>query len=201
MANEVNFIYISGKTLTFSVYKKDGTARETGTALTETPASSGLYLGSPTAIIGGDNVIIKEGTTVVGGGEFPPWIALETTVADADVDGSATDAIFTLTDGSSSNDEYNYMVISLTDISGAVVASRRITDYIGATKKVTVDGAFQFPVADGDRVRIWADTYSQTANAAAITDIVDAVWNETQTDHVTEGTTGFKQNASDRIAR
>lgn len=70
MANEINFGYPTGKTLTFSVYTSAGTARETGTSMTETPASSGLYLGTPTAISMSNQVIIKEGTVVVGHGEY-----------------------------------------------------------------------------------------------------------------------------------
>jgi hypothetical protein len=38
--------------------------------MTETPASSGLYLGTPTAISKGNQVIIKEGSVVVGHGEY-----------------------------------------------------------------------------------------------------------------------------------
>lgn len=70
MANEVNFGWLTGKTLTFSIYTSAGTARETGTNMTETPASSGLYLGTPTAISMNNQVIIKESTTVVGHGEY-----------------------------------------------------------------------------------------------------------------------------------
>lgn len=71
MADEVNCVgFPTGKTLTFSVYTRVGVARETGTALTETPAGSGLYLGTPTDISMGDQVVIKEGTTPMGGGEY-----------------------------------------------------------------------------------------------------------------------------------
>jgi hypothetical protein len=70
MANEVNFGYPTGATLTFSVYTSAGVARETGSSLTETPASSGLYLGTPAAISKGNQVIIKEGSVVVGHGEY-----------------------------------------------------------------------------------------------------------------------------------
>lgn len=192
MANEVNFQYISGKTLTFSVYKKDGTEREAGTSLTETPASSGLYLGTPTIIVGGDNVVIKEGSDVVGGGEYAIELALETTIADDNPDGSSVDQTFTLASGSSSNNAYKYMAISLTDISGSVVQTKRVTGYVGNSRKVTVDEAFVFPIAIGDRVRIWADTYSQTADAATITDIVDAVYGALDEDYLTQGTKGLK---------
>lgn len=70
----INFGYISGKTLTFSVYTDAGGTRETGGTMTETPASSGLYLGDPRFIVAGDNVVIKEGTTPVGHGEYQPEV-------------------------------------------------------------------------------------------------------------------------------
>ena len=69
MAN-INFGFDTGKTLTFSVYTPAGVARETGTAMTETPASSGLYLGNATTLLVGDNVVIKESTKPVGHGEY-----------------------------------------------------------------------------------------------------------------------------------
>ena len=70
MANEVNFGFNSGRTLTFGVYTSAGVQREVGTSMTETPANSGLYLGTPTTIQIGDNVIIREGSTEVGHGEY-----------------------------------------------------------------------------------------------------------------------------------
>jgi len=75
MANEVTFGYRTGAVLTFGVYTKDGALREVGTAMTETPADSGLYLGSPTEIDAEDMVIIKEGTVVVGQGQYKPEVS------------------------------------------------------------------------------------------------------------------------------
>ena len=66
----VNFGWHTGKTLTFSVYTAAGVEREADTAMAETPASSGLYLGTPTTIEFGDNVIVKEGNVVRGHGEY-----------------------------------------------------------------------------------------------------------------------------------
>ncbi|MHC4121946.1 MAG: hypothetical protein ACYSSI_00100 [Planctomycetota bacterium] len=66
----VNFGFATGRTLTFSVYTSAGTQREAGSSMTETPASSGLYLGTPAVIRDSDNVVIKEGTKVVGHGEY-----------------------------------------------------------------------------------------------------------------------------------
>jgi len=85
MANEVTFGYPTGKTLTFGVYTSAGTERESGTALTETPAGSGLYLGTPTTITTSDLVIIKEGTAVVGWGEYKPQIDDSDIIAEVDI--------------------------------------------------------------------------------------------------------------------
>lgn len=74
MANEINFGWITGKTLKFNIYKKDGTARETDGTMTETPVSSGQYLGTPRAISAGDNVVVKEGSVVTGYGEYQPEV-------------------------------------------------------------------------------------------------------------------------------
>ena len=54
MINLIVADYLTGKTLTFSVYYDNAgtiTARETGTAMTEEPAGSGLYKGSPTLLV------------------------------------------------------------------------------------------------------------------------------------------------------
>jgi len=76
MANEVTFGYRTGVVnLTFGVYTKDGVLREVETAMTETPADSGLYLGTPTEIDAEDMVIIKEGTAIVGQGQYKPEVS------------------------------------------------------------------------------------------------------------------------------
>jgi hypothetical protein len=188
----VNFGWITGKTLTFSVYTEAGSARETGTSLTETPASSGLYLGTATLLVPGDNVVIKEGSVIVGHGQFDIEIALETTIADDNPDGSSVDQTFTLAEGATYNDEYFNMVVSVTDVSSGVTSSQRAIAYVGSTKKITVDVPYEFALAIGDIVRIWADTYSQTADAAAVADIVDAVHDEDLISaHDTPGSAGY----------
>lgn len=75
MANEVAFAGATGQALTFGVYTAVGVERESGTAMTETPAASGLYLGTPTAISIGNLVIIDDGTAKIGGGEYLPEIS------------------------------------------------------------------------------------------------------------------------------
>ncbi len=66
----INFGYSTGRTIKFNVYTSDGVARQVDGTMDETPASSGLYLGTATTLLVGDNVIIKEGVKPVGHGEF-----------------------------------------------------------------------------------------------------------------------------------
>ena len=80
MTNLIKVVYTTGKTITFSVYYDNAgtmTARETNTAMTEQPNGSGLYKGSPTVIVAGDIVIIKEGSVILGAKEYHINIALE----------------------------------------------------------------------------------------------------------------------------
>ena len=70
MANEVKFGWVTGATLTFGVYTGAGVQREVATAMTETPAASGLYLGTPTTIIEDDVVIVSDATGVIGAGQW-----------------------------------------------------------------------------------------------------------------------------------
>jgi hypothetical protein len=122
-------------------------------------------------------------------------VALDTTVASV----ITADTVFTLAAGSTDDDAYNSMVISVKDEdadAGGGVRERRVTDYAGATRQVTVDADFEFPIEVGDTVRIYLGAYSTTAGAAATDDIAtavkDAVWDESTSDHVTAGTTGKK---------
>lgn len=79
MANEITFGWKTGKNLTFGVYTSAGVEREVGTAMTETPAASGLYLGTPTAIVSGDFVIVSDSdaSKVIGQGPYQPEVSLK----------------------------------------------------------------------------------------------------------------------------
>jgi len=80
VASEIHFAWPTGATLTFAVFTEAGVLRETGTALTETPAASGNYVGSATLIVEGDTVIVSDATGVIGGGQY--W--LDTMADDLD---------------------------------------------------------------------------------------------------------------------
>ena len=100
MANEVSVGYITGYALTFSVYTSAGAEKEAGSALTETPAASGLYLGTPADIDAGDYVVVKESVSgdVIAWGQFQPDVS--STAITADLAGIETkiDTIDTVVD-------------------------------------------------------------------------------------------------------
>ncbi len=127
----------------------------------------------------------------------------DTTIASVDT----ADTKFILTDGLTANDDINNAVCSIYDDTGNVWSGpRRVVDYIHATKLVEIDANTPFPLAASDRVVIWNVSYATTAAAGSITagdldDIADAVWDETQSDHLTENSTGEKQDRSDRVER
>lgn len=69
MANELKFGFTSGESLTAELLKADTTVRESGITMTET-GTTGIYFGSPASIVAGDTVIIDDGTSKVGFGEY-----------------------------------------------------------------------------------------------------------------------------------
>jgi len=74
--NEIKFTYVTGRTLTYTVRKPDGTLRgPADIPLLETPPSSGYYTNNdrPDLVVG-DMVIIKDSKTGnnVGSGEWKP---------------------------------------------------------------------------------------------------------------------------------
>ena len=128
---------------------------------------------------------------------------LDTTIASV----TTPDTVFTLTAGLTGNDDPNNAVCSIRDTTGGIWSGpRRVSDYVHASKTLTIDANTAFPLAAGDRVVIWNVSYATTAAAGAISagdiaDIVDGVHDETMSDHLTEGTTGAKLNAADRTGR
>jgi len=68
---------------------------------------------------------------------------------------SATDATkFIIDSGSSVDNAYNGMIITLEDKTDGHYETRRIIDYTGSTKEITVDRAFGFTPAAGDEYYI-----------------------------------------------
>lgn len=93
MANEITFGTKTGLTLTFAVYTAAGVERESGTSMTETPASSGLYLGTPTTIVAGDLVVIDDGSRKVGWGEYQPDVDDSDIIAEIDANEAKIDTL------------------------------------------------------------------------------------------------------------
>lgn len=128
---------------------------------------------------------------------------LDTTIASV----TTPDTVFTLAAGLTGNDDINNAACSIYDETGGVWSGpRRVSDYVHGSLTVTIDANTAFPLAAGDRVVIWNVSYATTAAAGSISpgdiaDIVDGVWDETETDHLTKGTTGARQYRSDRVER
>jgi hypothetical protein len=127
--------------------------------------------------------------------EINTLIALATTIASV----ITTDTIFTLTDGSADDGAYDNMVMSI-DHDGDI-RERRIIDYIGATKQVTVDADYEFAVVGGgtdvgDVARIYLGAYSTATTSAQVNTIAvacaDAVLDEDLTSHQIINTPGSK---------
>lgn len=125
-------------------------------------------------------------------------IALSTTIASV----TTADTVFKLTAGATDNDAYNNMVISIEDVSSGEIRSRRVTDYIGGSNfEVTVDYDFQFAIAVGDIVKIYAGTYSQTADAATIDDIFNAIMSGNLSGFTTPQTLGYEAQQEGHLSR
>ena len=84
MANEINFGYFTGHTLTYGAYQPDGTVRTAaGTALSEI-GTTGYYTATDASIVALDCVIVKDSVTslVAGWGQYMPPVSAPTITAD-----------------------------------------------------------------------------------------------------------------------
>ncbi len=118
-----------------------------------------------------------------------PNVLVDTTIA------TVTDQThFTLTAGSNDNDAYKDQAIVVYDASDSDFPSvRKCTDYIGATKTVTLDSVPDFTIVAGDGVKTFVTAPGTTAPTAA--QVADAVLDEPLEDHTGSGSMGEKVNS------
>ena len=114
-------------------------------------------------------------------------VALATTLAVR-----TSDTIFTLNAGSGDNDAYNNMILALYDVSGTLWQTRQISDYVGASKTVTVDSAFTFTVAANDVVKVFLNAYAPTVAAGGGATAAE-VWQLDVSGYTTAGQAGTYQ--------
>jgi len=120
-------------------------------------------------------------------------------LADTTINSVTSQTEFTLTAGSDVDDAYNSQAIVLYDASNSDYPSIRVvTDYVGSTKTVTIDGAPDFTIIGGDGVKVFVTAPGSTAptvqqirtemdtNSTQLAAIV-ADTNELQTDWVNGG--------------
>lgn len=143
--------------------------------------------------------------TTGGGAGASPNLLQETTIATL-----TSQTVFTLTDGSADNDAYNGQVVVVEDQSTAEQKSVGIvSDYVGATKTVTLSTASVFTVAVGDTIRILASSSlpgvgtvssSSIGNGAASTPISRVFTFQDAIDSLMD-TEGVSGGQSTRMAR
>lgn len=136
-----------------------------------------------------DAILVDTGTTLPATLGTPADTDLATDIAnvrgaDSDtlktisdqIDGLDTDAlrdttiatvtsqtVFTITAGSGTNDVYNGCPVVLIDSNGDE-SLRRITDYVGATKTVTIDSAPDFTIVATDQIKIFRRVETSDTN-------------------------------------
>lgn len=108
-----------------------------------------------------------------------PGLAAETTIGTVN-----TQTVFVLRAAPGSDDDYNGMTAAVIDASTGQVSYRRITDFIGSSKTLTLASAPDFIVANDDIVQILGNTPPTTAEVA------DAVLDELLSGHQTAGSMG-----------
>ncbi|MHA1469132.1 MAG: hypothetical protein ACTSSP_01075 [Candidatus Asgardarchaeia archaeon] len=78
--------------------------------------------------------------------------SLSTTVNNP-ISGSAN-LRFTMVDGIGIDDTYNNCIIAVQDQTDGHIEMRRVADYVGATKEITLDRVLSFDVVNGDIISI-----------------------------------------------
>jgi len=194
MAGEIVISYIPSQSeITANVYTPAGVLRIADVACPESFSGSGVYVGDYAAITPGDAIVAFHATVYIGGEVYNKQAALITTIADPDPDGgTTTDTVFDMVDGADDDDEYINMIVSIDDVSGGVTATRRIVNYVGVDKRVTLDFPAEFPLDVADRITIWKNAYDSYSGPTA-EQTASAVWNKLKADHKLPGSMGLIQ--------
>jgi len=127
----------------------------------------------------------------------------ETTIAS-----TTDDKTFVLTasgldgDTSADDDAWNDASVVITDVTGTAKELRKVADYGGVAKQIILDRVCKFNLAAGDKVKFYP-AYTSTASAGSVTqqnidDITDAVWDELNSGHMAQGTTGQRLHHAGR---
>jgi hypothetical protein len=131
-------------------------ATDNATELTELNASGGSGAGAYSNITDAQEAIRDRGdaawTTGGGGGGGGESLMLSTTIATV-----TSQTVLILTAGTGENDAYNDMLVVITDSDTSTQKARAIvSDYVGASKTLTLAAAPSFTVAAGDTIAIIA---------------------------------------------
>jgi hypothetical protein len=114
-------------------------------------------------------------------------VGLDTTLAVR-----TSETVFTMNAGHNQNDAYNNMVLALQDVTDSHWEVRKINDYAGASKTITVDSAFTFVVAANDVIKIFLNAYAPTV-AAGGGATAQQVWEYDVSSITTDGYAGTYQ--------
>jgi hypothetical protein len=132
-------------------------ATDNATELTELNASGGSGAGSYSNITDAQEAIRDRGdaawtTGGGGGGGGGESLMLSTTIATV-----TSQTVLILTEGTGENDAYNDMLVVITDSDTSTQKARAmVSDYVGASKTLTLAAAPSFTVAAGDTIAIIA---------------------------------------------
>jgi len=74
MADEITFGWATGETLTYGAYQPDGTVRTAAATSLPEQGATGYYHATDANIQAGDVVIVHNGTTNVGWGQYQPEV-------------------------------------------------------------------------------------------------------------------------------
>ena len=144
----------------------------------------GVYSIDLTAVENNGSFLTMGGESSTGNIVIIPisW-ANESNSVDTTLAVRTSDSVFTINAGSGTNSAYVNMVCAIYDVSGDDWECRKITAYVGADKKITVDTAFTFTVAANDLIRIGILSYVLSGTGATAAQ----VWAHDVSGNVTQG--------------